>query len=267
MTHKDHHPIAHYHHEPASEEESGATSVSRRDILSMCTGLTAAFAAACSPTLAGSSGVDAAGRPILDLSRPPTRPLSPLPPQMAPKARRVIHFHMGGGLSHLDLFDYKPELKRLDGKTASASLLKGKQFPFLTGEPTLLGPIYPFHQTGESGAWISDRMPFLEEHIDDICFIKSMRTTQFNHAPAILLNHSGDARPGYPSLGAWINYTLGSVNQNLPGFIQLNGPYLASDLPPESLLWGSGFLPSAYQGMVCQARGEPIMFLDNPPGV
>lgn len=253
-----------------SDKASGAqtsTDVSRRNVLGLGANLGAAIAASATPSLGWAQNVDATGKPLLNLTRDPTTPLSPLPPQLPAKARRVIYLHMGGGLSHLDLFDYKPELVKFDGKEAPQALLEGKQFPFITGKPTLMGPLFPFHQAGESGSWISDRFPHLENHIDDICFIKSMRSTQFNHVPAILLKLTGDARPGYPSLGAWVNYALGTVNQNLPGFIQLNGPYLSDDNSPESQYWGSGFLPSAYQGMVCQARGEPILYLDNPPGV
>lgn len=218
-------------------------------------------------SLASAAGVDAMGRPLLDFSRSPTQPLAPLPPQIRPRARRVIYMHMGGGVSHLELFDHKPVLSRLDGQDCPQSFLEGKRFAFLTGTPTLLGSIYPFRQAGESGAWISDRLPHFEKHLDEVCFIKSMRTTQFNHAPAILLKHTGDARPGYPALGAWVSYGLGTVNQNLPGFIQLNSPLHADNFSPESQSWGSGFLPSAYQGVVCQARGEPVLYLGNPSGI
>jgi hypothetical protein len=118
---------------------------------------------------------------------------------------------------------------------------------------------------GQSGQWLSDRMPHLEKHIDDLCFIKSMRTDQFNHAPAQLLVQTGNARLGYPSFGSWVIYGLGSENQNLPGFIVLVSGGRMPDGGKQ--LWGSGFLPSVYQGVQCRSHGEPVLYLDNPPGV
>ena len=128
----------------------------------------------------------------------------------------------------------------------------------------LLGSQYPFHQVGESGHWISDRLPHLEQQLDDICFIKSMRTDQFNHAPAQLLVQTGNARLGYPSFGSWVLYGLGTENQNLPGFIVL----LSGGKSPDGgkQLWSSGFLPSVYQGVQCRSHGEPVLYLDDPPG-
>ena len=157
----------------------------------------------------------------LDFTRDASRPLAALPPQFAAKVRRVIYLHMAGAPSQLELFEHKPDLKQLDGQDCPASFLAGKRFAFISGVPKLLGSQYPFHQVGQSGQWISDRLPHLEEHIDDICFIKSMRTDQFNHAPAQLLVHTGNARLGYASLGSWVLYGLGTENQNLPGFIVL----------------------------------------------
>src|SRR6267154_2786218 len=119
----------------------------------------------------------------LDFTRDASSPLAALPPQFAAKVRRVIYLHMAGAPSQLELFEHKPELKRLDGQDCPASFLAGKRFAFISGVPKLLGSQYPFHQVGRSGHWISDRLPHLEEHLDDICFIKSMRTDQFNHAP------------------------------------------------------------------------------------
>ena len=131
--------------------------------------------------------------------------------------------------------------------------------------PKLLGSQYPFRQAGQSGQWISDRLPHLEKHVDDICFIKSMHTDQFNHAPAQLLVHTGNARLGYPSFGSWVLYGLGTENQNLPGFIVL----LSGGKSPDGgkQLWSSGFLPSVYQGVQCRSHGEPVLYLDNPPEV
>ena len=201
----------------------------------------------------------------LDLRRDPRHPLSVLPPQFAPRARRVIYLHMAGAPSQLELFDHKPELVRLDGQDCPASLLTGKRFAFITGVPKLLGPRFPFHQAGESGHWISDRLPHLEKHLDDLCFIKSMRTDQFNHAPAQLLVQTGNPRLGYPSLGSWVVYGLGSENQNLPGFIVLIS---GGNMPDGGKqLWGTGFLPGVYQGVQCRSHGEPVLYLNSPPDV
>lgn len=201
----------------------------------------------------------------LDLTRDPKHPLSVLPPQFAPRAKRVIYLHMAGAPSQLELFEYKPQLVKLDGQDCPASLLAGKRFAFITGVPKLMGPQYPFHQTGDSGHWISDRLPHLEKHLDELCFIKSMRTDQFNHAPAQLLVQTGNPRLGYPSLGSWVVYGLGTENQNLPGFIVLIS---GGNMPDGGKqLWGTGFLPSVYQGVQCRSHGEPVLYLDSPPDV
>src|ERR1041385_3073863 len=201
----------------------------------------------------------------LSFARDARTPLSELPPQFSAKVRRVIYLHMAGAPSQLELFDYKPELKRLDGQDCPTSFLAGKRFAFISGVPKLLGSQYPFKQVGQSGQWISDRLPHIAEHVDDICFIKSMRTDQFNHAPAQLLVHTGNPRLGYASFGSWVLYGLGTENQDLPGFIVL----LSGGKSPDGgkQLWGSGFLPSVYPGVQCRSHGEPVLYLDNPPGV
>jgi Protein of unknown function (DUF1501) len=201
----------------------------------------------------------------LDFSRDTRTPLSPLPPQFAAKVRRVIYLHMAGAPSQLELFEHKPVLKRFDGQDCPESFLAGKRFAFISGIPKLLGSQYPFHQAGQSGQWISDRLPHIAEHVDDICFIKSMRTDQFNHAPAQLLVQTGNPRLGYPSFGSWVIYGLGTENQNLPGFIVL----LSGGKNPDGgkQLWSSGFLPSVYQGVQSRSYGEPVLYLDNPKGV
>jgi hypothetical protein len=205
------------------------------------------------------------GTPRLDFNRDPTTPLAALPPQFRAAAKRVIYLHMAGAPSQLELFDYKPDLARLDGQECPDSFLAGKRFAFISGKPKMLGGLYPFHQAGKSGQWITDRLPGLERHIDDVCFIKSMRTDQFNHAPAQLLVQTGNARLGYPSIGSWAIYGLGTENQNLPGFMVL----VSGGNQPDGgkQLWGSGFLPSVYQGVQCQSHGSPVLYLDNPASV
>jgi hypothetical protein len=221
--------------------------------------------AASHPALSKATQLAIDGTPRFDFRRDPKNPLAALPPQFAAKAKRVIYLHMAGAPSQLELFEYKPELVRLDGQDCPASLLAGKRFAFINGVPKLMGPQYPFHQTGESGQWISDRLPYLERHLDELCFIKSMRTDQFNHAPAQLLVQTGNARLGYPSLGSWVVYGLGTENQNLPGFIVL----ISGGNTPDGgkQLWGTGFLPSVYQGVQCRSHGEPVLYLDSPVDV
>jgi len=205
------------------------------------------------------------GTARLDFTRDPSRPLAPLPPEFRARAKRIIYLHMAGAPSQLELFDYKPDLNQLNGQDCPASFLQGKRFAFITGVPKLLGAQYPFHQAGDSGQWLSDRLPNLEKHVDDLCVIRSMRTDQFNHAPAQLLVQTGNARLGYPSLGSWVIYGLGSENQNLPGFIVL----VSGGKQPDGgkQLWGSGFLPSVYQGVQCRSQGEPVLYLKNPARV
>jgi hypothetical protein len=215
------------------------------------------------PVLSAERGIDGSLR--LDFPRDPSAPLSVLPPQFAARAKRIIYLHMAGAPSQLELFDYKPELTKLDGQDCPASFLAGKRFAFISGVPKLMGSQYPFHQAGKSGQWISDRLPYLEKHIDDLCLIKSMRTDQFNHAPAQLLVQTGNPRLGYPSFGSWVIYGLGTENQNLPGFIVL----VSGGNQPDGgkQLWGSGFLPSVYQGVQCRSHGEPVLYLKNPSSV
>lgn len=129
----------------------------------------------------------------------------------------------------------------------------------------MMGSLYPFHRAGQSGQWISDRLPHFEEVIDEVCFIKSMWTDQFNHAPAQLLLHTGSQNLGAPSIGSWATYGLGSENENLPGFMVLTSGGKNPDAGKS--IWGSGYLPSVYQGVQCRSDGEPVLFLNNPPGV
>ena len=260
--------------EPATErfpEEIYARlqAQTRRHFLrSFTAGVGTMFLGTLAPPLVSSSiagEIDTNGMRRLDFTRDPQSPLAALPPQFAPRAKCVIYLHMAGAPSQLELFEYKPELAKLDGQDCPMSFLTGKRFAFINGVPKLLGSQYPFHQTGQSGQWISDRLPHLEKHIDDLCLIKSMRTDQFNHAPAQLLVQTGDARLGHPSLGSWVLYGLGTENQNLPGFIVL----LSGGNSPDGgkQLWGPGFLPSVYQGVQCRSHGEPVLYLDNPAKV
>ena len=154
---------------------------------------------------------------------------------------------------------------RSTARIARRQFLEGKRFAFIRGVPQLLGPVYPFEQVGQAGFWISDRLPHFKQVADKVCFLRAMHTEQFNHAPAELLIHTGNQNLGYASIGSWATYGLGSENQNLPGFVVL----LSGGKFPSSgkSLWGSGFLPSVYQGVQCRSHGDPVLFLSNPPGI
>ncbi|MEM6318617.1 MAG: DUF1501 domain-containing protein [Bacteroidota bacterium] len=183
----------------------------------------------------------------------------------APKAKSVIFIHMAGAPSQLELFDYKPELAKLHDQACPPSLLEGKKFAFIRGVPKMLGPQAQFAQRGQSGAWVSNYLPHLAEVADDLTFLKAVHTDNFNHAPAQLLMHTGGDRVGRPSMGSWVTYGLGSVNENLPGFMVLTSGGFNPDAGKQ--VWGSGFLPSVYQGVHCRAKGDPVLYLGNPKGM
>jgi len=192
-------------------------------------------------------------------------PLSMRPTFYRPKARNVIFLHMAGSPPHLDLFDYKPELVKRTGEACPAEFFQGKRFAFTSAAPTLLGTPRTFRQHGQSGTWISDALPRLSELADQLCVIRSMHTDQFNHAPAELMLYTGSPRIGRPSLGSWVTWGLGTENANLPGFVVL----ISSGSNPSAgtTLWGSGFLPSVYQGVQCRSQGDPVLFASDPPGM
>ena len=186
-------------------------------------------------------------------------------PHFAPKVKNVIYLFMAGGPTQLELFDYKPLLAKYNGQRPPEQFLKGKRFAFLKGNETLLGPYRKFRQYGASGAWLSDLLPYHRQIVDDICFIRSMKTDVFNHGPAKIFMNTGSPQPGRPSLGAWVTYGLGSESRDLPGFVVLQsgprGPRAGA------LLWSSGFLPTSYQGVPFRGSGDPILNLSSPPGV
>lgn len=186
-------------------------------------------------------------------------------PHFTPKAKRVIYLHMTGSPPNLDLFDYKPELIRRNGEDCPESFLAGREFAFTSGTPTLLGSPQKFTQVGKNGTWMSEAIPKLHEVADELCMVHSMYTDQFNHAPAELLIYTGSPRTGRPSLGSWVTYGLGSENANLPSFVVL----ISSGVQPNGgkSSFGSGFLPSVYQGVQCRSKGDPVLFASNPAGM
>lgn len=203
-----------------------------------------------------------------DAPAAPAAAANPLAPRKAPleaKAKRVIYLHMTGSPPHLDLFDYKPELVKHNGENCPDEYLKGKRFAFTSGVPKLLGTPRTFTQHGKGGVWMSDAIPHLHEVADEMCVIRSMNTDQFNHAPAELLIYTGSPRSGRPSLGSWVTYGLGSENENLPGFVVL----ISSGVQPNGgkNSFGSGFLPSVYQGVQCRSQGDPVLYASDPDGM
>ncbi|MEM9282464.1 MAG: DUF1501 domain-containing protein [Verrucomicrobiota bacterium] len=180
---------------------------------------------------------------------------------IAPKAKSVIFFHLTGAPSHLDLFDNKPMLRKYDRQLAPKELFEGKRFSFLRGHPKLLGSPYEFTKHGQGGNEISELLPHLGGVADELCIIKSMHTTEFNHAPAQLFFHTGLNRQGNPSMGAWTTYGLGSESENLPAYVV----FVTGNLPGAGAnLWKSGFLPSVHQGVRLRGEGDPVLYLKNP---
>jgi hypothetical protein len=196
-------------------------------------------------------------------------PLAPRQPHFAPRAKAVIYLFMAGAPSQLELFDYKPELVRLDGQPIPDSFIKGKRFAFMdtfTKEhPKCLGTRRKFARHGQSGTYVSECLPHLAGVVDDLAVVRSVQTDVFNHAPAKFFMNTGSAQTGRPSMGAWVTYGIGSASQSLPGFVVLqSGPRGPRGGAP---LWGSGFLPTAYQGVPFRSSGEPILDLASPRGV
>jgi hypothetical protein len=204
-------------------------------------------------------------RGATDIVFDPVHPLAPKLPPFAGKAKSVIYLHMAGAPSQLELFDYKPELMKMDGQDCPPSLLAGKRFAFIRGVPKMLGPQARFGQWGESRAWVSENLPHFSTVVDEVSFLKAVTTDQFNHAPAQLLVHTGFPRLGRPSLGSWVTYGLGTENQDLPGFVVLTSGGKFPDAGKS--VWGSGFLPSVYQGVQCRSEGDPVLYLNDPDGM
>lgn len=189
--------------------------------------------------------------------------LTPRRAHLVPRAKRVIYLHMIGAPSQLDLFDPKPELKKWDGELCPDEFIKGKRFAFLRGHPRLAASQFVFARHGQSGAAFSDLLPHLAKVADELCFIHSLHTDEFNHAPAQLFLHTGFGRLGRPGFGSWLIYGLGSENSDLPSYVVLQSGPLAG---AGANLWGSGFLPPLYQGVQFRSGDEPVFYLKNPDG-
>jgi hypothetical protein len=206
-----------------------------------------------------------------------TQPPQPSPgrlpglPHHPPKVRRVIYLMQSGAPSHVDLFDYKPILARMRGQEIPETIHRNQQLSTMTasaGKPCL-GALAPMRQHGQSGAWLSDFLPHTASIADDLCFIKSMRTHSVNHAPAMTALLTGAEQPGRPAIGAWLSYGLGSENDNLPSYCVMTSHDREGSCGQlfYDFYWGSGFLPSQYQGVKFRAGGDPVLYLSNPDGM
>jgi hypothetical protein len=202
---------------------------------------------------------------------PRTGGLSDLP-HFGPKAKRVIYLFQSGAPSQIDLFDYKPMLRKFHGQELPDSVRQGQRITGMTsGQDSLpvASSIFKFNQHGQSGRWLSELIPHQGKIVDDVAYINTVHTDAINHDPAITFIQSGFQQPGRPSMGAWMSYGLGSENQNLPGFVVLVSQKnsLNNAQPLFSRLWGAGFLPSRYQGVRFRSSGDPVLYLSDPPGV
>ncbi|QDU94930.1 DUF1501 domain-containing protein [Lignipirellula cremea] len=245
------------HPDPSLEQQQ---SLTRRALFQQ--GAVGLGAAALSSLLGGSAQAE-----------PETR-VGGLPqlPHFPPKAKRVIYLFMNGAPTHVDLFDYKPKLKELHGQPVPESYISNKRFSTMTGNAQgklLLGPIEPFRQRGASGSWVSELLPHTAAIADDLCFVKSLHTEAVNHAPAITFFLTGSEMAGRPSLGSWLTYGLGNATENLPGFCVMTS--ISKDTTCGQIFydyyWGSGFLPSRFQGVKFRAGGDPVLYLSSPPGM
>ncbi|HYT59020.1 MAG TPA: DUF1501 domain-containing protein [Haliangiales bacterium] len=194
-------------------------------------------------------------------------PMAPKPPHFKPRARNIIYLFMAGGPSQLELFDYKPKLVELNGQPIPQSFIEGKRFAFMGSShgTNLLGTRRQFKQCGRNGAWVGELFPHTATIVDDITLVKSCATNLFNHAPAKLFMNTGSGQFGRPSMGSWVTYGIGSECDDLPGFVVL----LSGPRGPRggAVNWGSGFLPTSFQGVPFRSGGEPILDLTAPAGI
>jgi hypothetical protein len=189
--------------------------------------------------------------------------------QIPARAKRVIMLHMLGAISHVDTFDYKPMLVKMHGQDLPQSVRETQRLSTMSGGQSafpIVGPLRPFRQHGESGAWVSDFLPYTGAIADDLCFVKSMHTEHVNHDPASKFLHTGFQLAGRPSAGAWVSYALGSDNRDLPNFVVMNSG-VSVGVPQDAAIWGAGFLPSHHQGVEFRAATDPVLYVNNPDGV
>ncbi len=191
-------------------------------------------------------------------------------PHFAPRAKRVIYLFQSGAPSQLELFDWKPKLREMHGQELPASVRMGQRLTGMTsGQKSLplIGARVDFKQYGQSGAWLSDLLPYTARVVDELCIIKSMHTEAINHDPAVTFFQTGNQQPGRPAIGSWLSYGLGSENSNLPAFVVLLSRGKGNIQPLASRVWGSAFLPSVHQGVQFRAGKDPVLYLRDPEGL
>ena len=191
-------------------------------------------------------------------------PLAPKLPHFKPRAKRVIYLFMAGAPSQLDLFDYKPILKQYEGKPIPPSVIGGQRYAFIRSDANCLGPQFKFNKHGQSGAELSEVLPHLAKVVDDLCIIKSVKTDQFNHAPAQIFLNTGFSQPGRPSMGAWVTYGLGAETSELPAFVVMS---TGAGISGGAANWSSGFLPTIHSGVRFRNQGDPILNVTRPAGI
>ncbi len=190
--------------------------------------------------------------------------LAPKKPHFAGKAKAVIHLFMAGAPSQLDLFDYKPELAKLEGKPLPPEVIKGQRYAFIRPEAAVLGPRFKFAKHGKSGAELAEVLPHLAKIVDDVCILKAVHTDQFNHAPAQIFFNTGFSQPGRPSMGSWVVYGLGCETKELPAFVVMS---TGAGISGGAANWSSGFLPTIYTGTRFRNQGDPILNVSSPAGI
>ncbi|HET6424121.1 MAG TPA: DUF1501 domain-containing protein, partial [Planctomycetaceae bacterium] len=193
-----------------------------------------------------------------------TAALVPQSPHFAPKAKTVIHLFMAGAPSQLDLFDYKPKLVEYAGRSIPPEVIGGQRYAFIRSDAAALGPVFKFAKHGRCGTELSEALPELAKIVDDICLVRSIKTDQFNHAPAQIFFNTGFGQPGRPSLGSWVTYGLGAETNNLPAFVVMS---TGAGISGGAANWSSGFLPTTHTGVRFRNQGDAILNVSSPPGV
>ena len=220
---------------------------------------------ALSSLLAGSLGRGALAEEAAKPADPSlVNPLAPKSPHYSPKATRVIHLFMAGAPSQLDLFDYKPQLTKFEGKPIPPEIIGGQRYAFIRSDAAALGPRFKFAEYGQCGAELSEMLPHLAKIVDDLCIVKSVHTDQFNHAPAQLFLNTGFAQPGRPSIGSWATYGLGAETSELPAFVVMS---TGAGISGGAANWSSGFLPTIHTGVRLRNQGDAILDVSSPPGI
>src|SRR3954449_5094810 len=222
--------------------------------------------------LLGTAALASLAGKALARSTPRSSLLSAARTNFAPKAKQVIYLHMVGGPSQMDLFDYKPVMKDWYDKDLPESVRMGQRLTTMTSGQArfpIAPSMYKFERVGQSGLWMSELLPWLKKSVDDMVFIRSMHTEAINHEPAITLMQSGNQITGRPCLGAWASYGLGSLNNNLPTFVVMvaKSSNVEQVQAISARLWSSGFLPGTHAGVSLRTAGDPILYINDPPGV